>query len=84
VPVVLRTLGAASYSIYLFQFIIIGIAWQLWLASRLGKTVPATIGIILFSVATILAGVAISRLVEYPLLALFRSVGGNFSAAKSR
>jgi peptidoglycan/LPS O-acetylase OafA/YrhL len=75
VPAVLAAIGAASYSIYLFQFIAIGMAWQLWRAAGLDKTVPPPIGMAIFCVAAIGAGVAISRLVEYPLLTLFRGLG---------
>jgi peptidoglycan/LPS O-acetylase OafA/YrhL len=75
VPAVLAAIGAASYSIYLFQFIAIGMSWQVWRAAGLDKTVPPPIGMAVFCVAAIGAGVAISRLVEYPLLTLCRGLG---------
>jgi hypothetical protein len=38
----LRVLGAASYSIYLFQFIFIGILWHAWLAAGPDRVMPHT------------------------------------------
>jgi peptidoglycan/LPS O-acetylase OafA/YrhL len=40
VPVALQTLGSASYSIYLFQFVFIGLVWKLWLALGLDARMP--------------------------------------------
>jgi peptidoglycan/LPS O-acetylase OafA/YrhL len=37
----LRHLGGASYSLYLFQYVFIGVAWQGWQALRLGAVTPA-------------------------------------------
>jgi exopolysaccharide production protein ExoZ len=72
VPSILRTLGGASYSVYLFHFILIGIFWQSWLATGLDKTVPPAIGFVVFASGAIAAGVAISRLIEYPLMRFIR------------
>ncbi|MEA2739459.1 MAG: hypothetical protein QOH05_2766, partial [Acetobacteraceae bacterium] len=72
VPFVLRELGAASYAIYLFHFIIIGLAWKVWQGVGLDRSVPAAIGFLVFSSGAIVAGIAISRLVEYPLIHAIR------------
>ena len=74
VPIILRTLGAASYSIYLFHFILIGTIWQLWLATGLDRMVPPAISFVVFSSGAVVAGIVISRLVEYPLMRLIRGI----------
>ena len=63
-------LGGASYSIYLFQFVFIGAAWQAWLRLGLGPWREACF--VLLAVAALAGGVAASRLVERPLLDLLR------------
>jgi len=72
-PAMLRTLGSASYSLYLFHFLLIGIAWKLWLAVGLDKAVPPEIAFVLFAATAIIGGIVISRLVEYPLMRLIRN-----------
>lgn len=74
VPAALQTLGAASYSLYLFHFLLIGVAWKLWLAAGLAETVPPGIGFVLFSTVAIVGGVMISRAVEYPLMHVIRRI----------
>jgi peptidoglycan/LPS O-acetylase OafA/YrhL len=76
VPRFLRTLGAASYSLYLFHFLFIGLLWQLCLAAGLGAVVPPAIGVAVFSVLAITGGIIMSRLVEYPLMRLMRDPFG--------
>ncbi|WP_158925326.1 acyltransferase [Acidisphaera sp. S103] len=73
VPSVLQVLGAASYSIYLFQFVFIGVAWQLWLAAGFETTVSPGIGCVVFILVTIGGGILTSRLVEHPLMNLIRN-----------
>jgi exopolysaccharide production protein ExoZ len=82
VPSILRTLGGASYSVYLFHFTLIGIFWQSWLATGLDKTVPPAIGFVVFVSGAIAAGVAISRLIEYPLMRFVRGAPVWLSAHK--
>lgn len=73
VPSLLRTLGAASYSIYLFQFVFIGIAWKLWSAKLPVSGTPALLAcFVLLSVAAVAGAVVVSRLVEYPLMRAVR------------
>jgi exopolysaccharide production protein ExoZ len=72
VPSLLRTLGTASYSIYLFQFVFIGVLWKLWLAAGLDETLPHMASFPLLALAGVAGGVVVSRLVEYPLMRLVR------------
>ncbi|HVZ09971.1 acyltransferase family protein [Rhodopila sp.] len=71
IPRLLRTLGTASYSLYLFHFLLIGLLWKFWLAAGLGATSPA-IGVAVFAALAIAGGIVLSRLVEYPLMRLMR------------
>jgi len=71
----LRTLGAASYSIYLFQFVFIGVTWKLWLALELDRLTPHAASYPLLAASGIIGGIFMSRWVEFPLIRLTRSVG---------
>lgn len=72
VPGILRMLGAASYSIYLFQFIFIGVLWKLWLVAGLDRMTPHTASFPLLAAGGVVGGVLASRLIEYPLIRLVR------------
>jgi exopolysaccharide production protein ExoZ len=72
IPGFLRMLGAASYSIYLFQFIFIGILWQLWLITGLDRVTPHAASFPLLAVGGVMGGILASRLIEYPLIRLVR------------
>jgi exopolysaccharide production protein ExoZ len=72
VPKILRTLGSASYSIYLFQFVFIAIAWKLWLAFGLDEKTPHIASFPLLAIAALIGGAAASRFIEYPLIDLVR------------
>jgi peptidoglycan/LPS O-acetylase OafA/YrhL len=74
VPGLLRALGTASYSIYLFQFIFIGLVWQLLSAAGASGRMPAAASFAVLAVAGVAGGVAMSRWVEYPLMQRFRSL----------
>jgi len=74
VPKVLKILGAASYSIYLFQFIFIGITWKIWLFTGLDKNLPSFASFPLLATAGVAGGVAMSRMVEYPLMGFVRNL----------
>lgn len=67
-PVWLQEVGAASYSIYLFQFVWIGVAWKCF--GFLGWTGPMVphFEFLILSASGILGGVAMSRLIEYPIM----------------
>jgi exopolysaccharide production protein ExoZ len=72
VPAGLRLLGGASYSIYLFQFVFIGIAWQLLLATRLSERIPLWAAFLLLAGAALAGGVMMAQQVEQRLLRLMR------------
>ncbi len=73
VPGWLRGIGQASYSIYLFQFVFIGTLWQMLLSSGGAASAPRVLLFVLLATAALAGGVAMSRLVEQPLLQLTRS-----------
>lgn len=68
VPLRLLWLGRGSYSIYLFHLICLGAAYKLWVAAGLMDIAPAWIGFGVISAAGIGGGIAVSWLVEYPLM----------------
>jgi exopolysaccharide production protein ExoZ len=72
VPPFLRAIGAASYSIYLFQFIFIGMLWKLWLIAGLDRLTPHAASFPLLAVGGVVGGILASRLIEYPLIRLVR------------
>ena len=72
-PSFLRSLGAASYSIYLFQFVFIGIVWQALIATRLDQRIPVPAQFLALASAAIIGGILTSRCVEYPLIRLLRT-----------
>ncbi len=73
VPALLRRLGSASYSLYLFQFLFIGVSWQALIAAGLTTVVPPVLGCtIVFGIAMI-GGVLLSQWIEYPLMRAFRT-----------
>jgi exopolysaccharide production protein ExoZ len=76
VPAILRTIGAASYSIYLFQFIFIATTWQVLLATGLGHRIPVAGAYVTLALAVLVGGVVTSRCVEYPLMRLVRGRRG--------
>ncbi len=72
VPSWLRTLGGASYSIYLFQFVFIGIAWQGWLKVGLDHQASNLTCFLVLASTALVGGILAARLVEQPLLRLMR------------
>lgn len=73
IPNWLKHLGSASYSIYLFQFIFIGITWKMLSFLELNQPIFSTPIFIALSFAGILGGVFISRTIEYPTMKVIRS-----------
>jgi peptidoglycan/LPS O-acetylase OafA/YrhL len=65
-------LGAASYSIYLFQFVFIGIVWKLISAFHLTDRLGHGTVVLALDLAAVLGGLAVWRWVERPLLARLR------------
>jgi peptidoglycan/LPS O-acetylase OafA/YrhL len=71
VPGLLRLLGDSSYSLYLFQFVFIGIAWQA--LKVVGVERVTMVGCFCcLSVAGIAGGILIGRCVESPILRWIR------------
>ncbi len=75
VPPLLQQLGRASYSLYLFQFVFIGIVWQLLTHAGVANSAPAWALFAILAIAAVAGGIVVSRLVEHPLLALLRRRG---------
>jgi exopolysaccharide production protein ExoZ len=68
VPGWLQRLGSGSYSIYLFQFVFIGVVWQILRPAGLIQD-DLTLSIyVVLAASAILGGLAMSMLVEQPLL----------------
>jgi peptidoglycan/LPS O-acetylase OafA/YrhL len=72
IPRWLRSLGQASYSIYLFQFVFIGLVWQGFLTSGLDRAPPHFVLFGVLVISALSGGIAMSRWVEQPLLRLTR------------
>ncbi len=71
-PRLLSVLGTASYSIYLFQFVFIGLAWYLLSAAGLPEVWPIAGSFAVLAAAGVAGGVLMSRTVEYPLMRKLR------------
>ncbi len=72
VPRWLQAIGSASYSIYLFQFVFIGIVWQAWLRAGLAQRLPPVACFTVLALAALAGGMLTARMVEQPLLRLLR------------
>ncbi|WP_314376351.1 acyltransferase [Sphingomonas paucimobilis] len=72
-PRALIGVGHASYAIYLFHLIGIGIAWQIGL--RLGVTLPPLLWFVLLTIAGALLGGMVHLAIERPLLGRMRRRG---------
>lgn len=64
----LRTLGSASYAIYLTHLAFIGIGYKVWEATGLLRVFPAWATFLVLVAAGIGGGVLVSRFVEYPAM----------------
>ena len=72
VPPQLIVLGKASYSIYLFQLVFIGIVSQLMLVSGLHRWMPELFTFPLMVATAMAGGILVSRWFEFPLMRLLR------------
>ena len=79
VPTIFKTLGAASYSIYLFQFVFIGLAWKLYLSAGLEEKLSHTTCFALLAVSGVAGGILASQCIEYPLMGIVRRSRSAFS-----
>lgn len=62
-------------TLYLFQFVFIGIVWQLLTHAGVANSAPAWALFAILAIAAVAGGIVVSRLVEHPLLALLRRRG---------
>ena len=70
----LGVLGSASYSLYIFQFVFIGTAWQAMLHTGVAALIPPLPQFAMLATAAITGGVLASRHVEQPLIRACRSI----------
>lgn len=75
VPVPLAALGEASYSLYLFHLLGIGVAWQVWLRSGIDTAAHLAACYLFLVTSALVTGLAVHRLIEVPLLRWLRSRG---------
>jgi len=76
VPALPVALGEASYSLYLFHLLGIGVAWQVWLRSGI-DTAAHPVSCYVFLLAGALAcGLSVHHLIEVPLLRRLRRGSG--------
>lgn len=68
----LRRLGGASYSIYLFQFVLIGLLWQALRGAGIARAIPPSALFALLALGAVAGGIAIARGIEAPLLRALR------------
>jgi len=86
----LSSLGAASYSIYLFQFLWIGMIWKIWQTLPLPFGLPSWTAFPFLAIPAIWGGCIVSRTCEYPMLQWIRRWTGSarprdtIDVAKSR
>ena len=72
VPSWLISLGGASYSIYLFQFVFIGAVWQAWLLLGLNGYVHDWLCFVVLAASAVVGGIVVSLIIEKPLLQTMR------------
>jgi peptidoglycan/LPS O-acetylase OafA/YrhL len=72
IPKWLKLLGSASYSIYLFQFVFIGIAWKAIETLGLSQQSYSTPIFLTLSLSGIIGGAVISKTIEYPIMNMIR------------
>ncbi|MET0249060.1 MAG: acyltransferase [Sphingobium sp.] len=74
VPGALVAVGEASYSLYLFHLLGLGIAWQIWTRLGLDAKAAPVLCFVALATAAIALGLAVHRWVEAPLMARLRRV----------
>ena len=68
----MSALGGASYSIYLFQFVLIGMVWQAVLRVSGAHNAPRVLVFMILSAAAVGGGLVVSSRIEKPLLRAMR------------
>ncbi|MEH3086328.1 MAG: acyltransferase [Xylophilus ampelinus] len=71
--VLMARLGGASYSIYLFHLMAIGVGYKAMEVAGLLRLLPVPLSYALVCTGAIAAGLLISRWIEFPLLRMLRS-----------
>lgn len=71
-PRALLRLGGASYSLYITHLLVIGAIWQLLVLCRMDAVLPVWSQFTLLAGGAVLGGLAVSRLIEAPLIELVR------------
>lgn len=78
----LSRLGTASYSLYLFQFVFIGLAWRSLQVTGLQERLHPVPAFVLLAAAATAGGLAVNRLVEQPILRRVRTWSGGQPAPR--
>ncbi len=73
IPYIFGKLGAASYSIYLFQLLFIDVSWQILLAMGFDQRLPVTIQFCAVVLVAVTGAMLVSAWVEYPLMRFVRT-----------
>ena len=74
VPGLLRTAGGASYSIYLWHPIFIGLVWRLQQSLGLGQAFSGYLEVPALALVAVVGGIGASRWIEYPVMRRVRAL----------
>ena len=77
IPKFLIEIGNASYSIYLFHLLCIGVAYKLFHVASLDSVLPVNIQYAVLVIAGVTGGMALSRIIEFPLINWVRKLFNN-------
>ncbi len=80
VPRFMVVIGDATYAIYLFHLLIMGVIWQVLLRSGIKQLVPPDMQVLVLIIGCVIGGCLASRVIEKPVNAAFRRV---FSIGKA-
>ena len=84
IPKFLIAVGNASYSIYLFHLVCIGIAYKLIDLTGLRPVIPVNIQYVILVGAGVGGGMVLSRIIEFPLINMVRRLRAKFQASGIR
>lgn len=73
----LFVLGDATYSVYLFQFILIGITWKFLSIGSIGRELDPGVQFVIISAIAIFGGIWISFLIEKPTIIFTKKILDN-------
>ena len=83
-PKFLVVIGSASYSIYLFHLVCIGVAYKLLEVSGVRTLISINLQYVILVLAGVGGGVVLSRVIEFPLINLVRKLRERYSASPLR